>query len=49
MCDERLRSENVDPWEDKPLAITTDGRKLATDARTGRPRHLGFRTVGIHG
>ena len=39
---ERLRSENVDPWEDNELAITTDGRKLATDARTGRPRHLGF-------
>jgi N12 class adenine-specific DNA methylase len=30
---ERLRSEKVDPREDNALAITTDGRKLATDAR----------------
>jgi N12 class adenine-specific DNA methylase len=30
---ERLRSERVDPREDNALAITTDGRKLATDAR----------------
>jgi N12 class adenine-specific DNA methylase len=27
---ERLRSEKVDPREDNALAITTDGRKLAT-------------------
>jgi N12 class adenine-specific DNA methylase len=30
---ERLRSRRVDPREDNALAITTDGRKLATDAR----------------
>jgi N12 class adenine-specific DNA methylase len=30
---ERLRSEKVDPREDNALAITTDGRKLAIDAR----------------
>jgi len=31
--DERLRSQKVDPREDNALAMTTDGRKLATDAR----------------
>jgi hypothetical protein len=30
---ERLRSEKVDPREDNALAVTTDGRKLALDAR----------------
>jgi hypothetical protein len=30
---ERLRSERIDPRVDNALAITTDGRKLATDAR----------------
>ena len=30
---ERLRSQHVDPRVDNALAITTDGRKLATDAR----------------
>ncbi|MFO0901204.1 MAG: DEAD/DEAH box helicase family protein [Pirellulales bacterium] len=30
---ERLRRDKVDPREDNALAITTDGRKLATDAR----------------
>jgi len=30
---ERLRSERVDPRLDNALAITTDGRKLALDAR----------------
>lgn len=30
---ERVRSEKIDPREDNALAITTDGRKLATDAR----------------
>ncbi len=30
---ERIRNERVDPREDNALAITTDGRKLATDAR----------------
>ena len=30
---ERIRNERVDPREDNALNITTDGRKLATDAR----------------
>jgi hypothetical protein len=30
---ERVRNAGVDPSEDNALAITTDGRKLATDAR----------------
>jgi N12 class adenine-specific DNA methylase len=30
---ERLRRDKVDPREDNALAITTDGRQLATDAR----------------
>src|SRR5207248_4070241 len=30
---ERLRSQKVDPRDDNALAITTDGRKLAIDAR----------------
>jgi hypothetical protein len=30
---ERIRSQKVDPREDNALAITTDGRKLATEAR----------------
>src|SRR5207237_1209573 len=30
---ERLRSEKIDPREDNALNITTDGRKLAIDAR----------------
>ena len=30
---ERIRSQKVDPREDNALAITTDGRKLALDAR----------------
>jgi len=30
---ERLRSQKVDPREDNALNITTDGRKLAIDAR----------------
>lgn len=34
---ERLRSQKVDPREDNALAITTDGRKLATDARMLSP------------
>jgi hypothetical protein len=29
----RLRSQKIDPREDNALAITTDGRKLALDAR----------------
>src|SRR5436190_595079 len=34
---DRLRSEKVDPREDNALAITTDGRKLALDARMLSP------------
>lgn len=34
---ERLRSRKVDPREDNALAITTDGRKLALDARLVSP------------
>jgi hypothetical protein len=30
---EAIRSGHVKPWEDNALAITTDGRKLALDAR----------------
>ena len=30
---DRLRTQKVDPREDNALAITTDGRKLALDAR----------------
>jgi N12 class adenine-specific DNA methylase len=34
---ERIRSQKVDPREDNALAITTDGRKLALDARMLSP------------
>src|SRR3954465_2354428 len=34
---ERLRSQKIDPREDNALAITTDGRKLALDARMLAP------------
>ena len=34
---ERLRTQKVDPRDDNALAITTDGRKLATDARMLSP------------
>src|ERR1700678_3108525 len=34
---ERLRSQKVDPRVDNALNITTDGRKLATDARMLSP------------
>jgi hypothetical protein len=34
---DRIRNEKVDPREDNALAITTDGRKLALDARMIRP------------
>lgn len=39
---ERLRTEKVDPREDNALAITTDGRKLATDARLLSPSATDF-------
>src|SRR5207302_2007771 len=34
---EAIRSGKVKPWEDNALAITTDGRKLALDARLISP------------
>jgi hypothetical protein len=34
---EAIRSGHVRPWEDNALAITTDGRKLALDARLLSP------------
>jgi N12 class adenine-specific DNA methylase len=34
---ERIRTQKVDPREDNALAITTDGRKLALDARMLTP------------
>src|SRR5437660_12092987 len=39
---ERLRSQKVDPREDNALAITTDGRKLAIDARLPAAAALGL-------
>ena len=39
---ERLRSQKVDPRVDNALAITTDGRKLATDARMFVAHGAGF-------
>ena len=39
---ERLRSQKVDPAEDNALAITTDGRKLALDARMLSADGAGF-------
>ena len=39
---ERLRSMKVDPRIDNALAITTDGRKLATDARMLDPNAADF-------
>jgi N12 class adenine-specific DNA methylase len=38
----RLRSQKVDPREDNALAITTDGRKLALDARLLSPEAEDF-------
>ncbi len=39
---ERLRSQKVDPRDDNALAITTDGRKLALDARMLSPAAADF-------
>jgi len=39
---ERLRSQKVDPRLDNTLAITTDGRKLALDARLLSPSAIDF-------
>src|SRR5438128_2232327 len=39
---EAIRSRTVKPWEDNALAITTDGRKLALDARLLSPTAADF-------
>src|SRR5262249_18495514 len=39
---EAIRSGKVKPWEDNALAITTDGRKLALDARLLSPHAEDF-------
>src|SRR5438874_3439355 len=39
---ERIRSQKVDPREDNALNITTDGRKLAIDARMLSPSAADF-------
>ncbi len=39
---ERIRSQKVDPREDNALSITTDGRKLALDARMLSPSATDF-------
>jgi N12 class adenine-specific DNA methylase len=39
---EAIRSGKVKPWEDNALAITTDGRKLALDARLISPHAEDF-------
>ena len=39
---EAIRSGKVKPWEDNALAITTDGRKLALDARLISPQAENF-------
>jgi hypothetical protein len=39
---EAIRSGQVKPWEDNALAITTDGRKLALDARLLSPTATDF-------
>lgn len=37
---DRIRSQKIDPREDNALAITTDGRKLALDARMLSPEAI---------
>lgn len=39
---ERIRSQKIDPRQDNALAITTDGRKLALDARMLSPEAADF-------
>ena len=41
---EAIRSGKVKPWEDNALAITTDGRKLALDARILSAKAEDFRS-----
>src|SRR5207244_5005071 len=45
---EAIRSGKVKPWEDNALAITTDGRKLALDARLLSPHADDFPDSKIH-
>src|ERR1700678_963774 len=45
---ERLRSQKVDPRVDNALAITTDGRKLATDARMLSPTAPDFAESNVN-
>jgi N12 class adenine-specific DNA methylase len=45
---ERLRSQRVDPREDNALSITTDGRKLALDARMLSPNAPDFPESKVH-
>ncbi|OWK42377.1 putative DNA methylase [Fimbriiglobus ruber] len=45
---ERIRSSKVDPREDNALAITTDGRKLALDARMLSPNAEDFPSSKIN-
>jgi N12 class adenine-specific DNA methylase len=45
---EAIRSGQVKPWEDNALAITTDGRKLALDARLLSPTAPDFPDSKIH-
>src|SRR2546428_3383936 len=43
-----IRSGKVKPWEDNGLAITTDGRKLALDARLVSPHAEDFPNAKIN-
>ena len=45
---EAIRSGQVKPWEDNALAITTDGRKLALNARLLSPTAEDFPDAKIH-
>src|SRR5207237_4486088 len=45
---EAIRSGTVKPWEDNALAITTDGRKLALDARLLSATAEDFPDAKIH-
>ena len=45
---ERIRRGGVDPREDNALAITTDGRKLALDARLVDPSAADWPDAKLH-
>src|SRR5207249_1212469 len=45
---EAIRSGQVKPWDDNALAITTDGRKLALDARLLSPTATDFPDAKIN-